>query len=71
VEPPHRLVYTGTMHMPDGSSVTTRVTVTFEERAGKTLLTLFDEGYPTEDVRDSFEQGWPDFLDAYEHTVTA
>ena len=71
VDPPHRLVYRGTMHLPDGSTVDTHVTVTFEERDGKTLLTVLDVGYPTEDLRDSFEQGWPDFLDAYERTLAA
>jgi hypothetical protein len=32
---------------------------------------LLDVGYPTEEVRASFEQGWPDFLDAYERTLAA
>ncbi len=71
VEPPHRLVHTARMHLPDGSTVETRVTVTFEEREGKTLLTLFDAGYPTEEQRDEFERGWPDFLDAYEHSLAS
>jgi uncharacterized protein YndB with AHSA1/START domain len=47
VEPSHRLVYRQIMRLPDGSVVETRVTVTFEEFEGKTLLTLLDEGYPT------------------------
>ena len=38
---------------------------------GKTLLTVLDVGYPTEDLRDSFEQGWPDFLDASERALAA
>jgi uncharacterized protein YndB with AHSA1/START domain len=69
VDPPHRIVYRGTIHVPDGSSVATRVTVTFEERQGKTLLTLLDEGYRTEEQRDDFATGWPSFLDAYERTI--
>jgi uncharacterized protein YndB with AHSA1/START domain len=71
IEPPHRLVYRQIMAMPDGTSVETRVTVTFEERDGKTLLTLVDTGYPTEEQRDEFEQGWPDFLDAYVRSFPA
>jgi uncharacterized protein YndB with AHSA1/START domain len=71
VDPPHRLVYRGTMHLPDGSSIETRVTVTFEARDRKTLLTLLDEGYPTEEQRDDFASGWPDFFDAYERTLAA
>jgi uncharacterized protein YndB with AHSA1/START domain len=71
VDPPHRLVYNAIMRSPDGSSVETRITVTFEEREGKTLLTLYDEGYPAEERRDEFERGWPDFLDAFEHTLAS
>jgi uncharacterized protein YndB with AHSA1/START domain len=59
------------MRVSDGTSVETRVTVTFEERDGKTLLTLLDVGYPTEEERDEFERGWPDFLDAYERSLAS
>ena len=69
VDPPHRLVYQQIMRLPDGSSVETRVTVTFEDHEGETLVTLLDEGYPTEEQRDELERGWPDFLNAYEQTV--
>jgi uncharacterized protein YndB with AHSA1/START domain len=71
VDPPHRLVYTGIMRSPDGASVETRVTVTFEEHKGKTLLTLLDAGYQTEEQRDDFATGWSDFLDAYGRTIAA
>ena len=71
VDPPHRLVYSSIMQSPDGSSVETRVTVTFEEHKGKTLLTLVDEEYPTQERRDEFERGWPAFLDAYDHTLAS
>jgi uncharacterized protein YndB with AHSA1/START domain len=68
IQAPHRLIYRQIMAMPDGT-VETRVTVTFEERDGKTLLTLLDTGFPTEEQRDEFERGWPDFLDAYERSL--
>jgi uncharacterized protein YndB with AHSA1/START domain len=67
IEAPHRLTYRQIMAMPD-RTVETRVTVTFEARGGKTLLTLVDTGFPTEEQRDEFERGWPDFLDAYERS---
>jgi uncharacterized protein YndB with AHSA1/START domain len=70
IEAPHRLIYRQIMAMPDGTSVETRVTVTFEERDGRTLLTLLDTGFPTGEQRDEFERGWPDFLDAYERSLT-
>jgi uncharacterized protein YndB with AHSA1/START domain len=69
VDPPRRLVYQQRMLLPDRTTVETRVTVTFEGREDRTLLTVIDEGYPTEEQRDTFEQGWPDFLDAYERSI--
>jgi uncharacterized protein YndB with AHSA1/START domain len=71
IDAPRRLVYRQVMQVADGISVETRVTVTFEERQGKTLLTLVDAGYPTEEQRDEFERGWPDFLDAYERSFAS
>jgi uncharacterized protein YndB with AHSA1/START domain len=71
VEPPRRLVYRGTMRSSDGTSVETRVTVTFEAHEGKTLLTLVDAGYTTEEQRDDYQSGWPSFLDAYERTIAS
>jgi uncharacterized protein YndB with AHSA1/START domain len=71
IEAPHRLVYRQVMSVSDGRSVETRVTVTFEERDGRTLLTLLDAGYPTEAQRDEFERGWPDFLDAYKRSLVS
>jgi uncharacterized protein YndB with AHSA1/START domain len=71
IEPPHRLVYQQIMRVPNRRAVETRVTVTFEERDGKTLLTLLDAGYATEEERDEFERGWPDFLDAYERSLAS
>jgi hypothetical protein len=44
--------------------------VTFEATPDrKTLLTLVDAGYPTEEQRDRHESGWPGFLDRFERTV--
>jgi len=71
IEPPHRLVYRQIMAVPGRTSIETRVIVTFEEREGKTLLTLLDTGFPTEEQRDEFERGWPDFLDAYERSLAS
>jgi uncharacterized protein YndB with AHSA1/START domain len=70
VDRPHRLAYTQIMRLADGNSIETRLTVTFEAREdNNTLLTVLDEGYPTEEQRDTFERGWPDFIDAYEQTI--
>jgi Activator of Hsp90 ATPase homolog 1-like protein len=71
IEAPHRLVCRQVMSVSNGSSVETRVTVTFEERDGQTLLALLEAGYPTEAQRDEFERGWPDFLDAYQRSLVS
>ena len=70
IDPPHRVVYTTVYEFPDGRpSFQTRVTVTFERRDDRTLLTVLDTGYPSEEQRSAYEAGWPDFLDAFERTL--
>lgn len=72
IDRPRRLVYTTVYEFPDGRpSFQTRVTVTFEPRGERTLLTLLDTGYPSEEQRTAYETGWPDFLDAFERTLGA
>jgi hypothetical protein len=43
--------------------------VTFEPRGERTLLTMLDTGYPSDEQRAANESGWPGFLDAYERTL--
>ena len=70
IDPPHRVVYTTRYQYPDGRpEFATRVTVSFEAHDGGTLLTVLDTGYPTAELRDANESGWPSFLDAFERTV--
>jgi len=72
IDPPHRLVYTTLYEFPDGSPpFDTRVTVTFEPRGDRTLLTLLDTGYPGEEQRAANESGWPAFLDAFARSLQA
>lgn len=55
VDPPHRVVYTTVHEFPDGRpSFQTLVTVTFEPRGDRTLLTLLDTGYPSEELRETY-----------------
>jgi uncharacterized protein YndB with AHSA1/START domain len=63
VDRPRRLVYASTMTAPDGSSVDTRMEVTFEEQDGRTRLTIVQSGFPTPELRDEFADGWPSILD--------
>jgi uncharacterized protein YndB with AHSA1/START domain len=70
IDPPHRVVYTTRYEFPDGRpSFQTHVTVTFEPRGERTLLTMLDTGYPSDEQRAANQRGWPGFLDAYERTL--
>ena len=39
------------------------MTMTFEDQDGKTLLTMVQTGFETEELRDDFLHGWPAYLD--------
>lgn len=63
---PDRLVFSWTWENahPDGSAgVETIVTVTFEDDAGRTKMTLQQEGLETKETRDSHEHGWSGSFD--------
>jgi uncharacterized protein YndB with AHSA1/START domain len=65
VTPPSRLVWTN----DEGDAGQTVTTVTFEERNGKTLLTVHDL-YPSKDVVDSGATGaMPEVLDQLEELL--
>jgi uncharacterized protein YndB with AHSA1/START domain len=69
---PRRLVYEEDMRrVADGGGYVTRVTVTFDAQAGKTLLTLVQEGFHVAERRDAHTQGWPQFLTRLEAVVAA
>lgn len=69
VERPTRLAYTEVFRMPDGSSFTTEIVVTFEAQGDKTLLTIVQTGFPDVEQRDAHQGGWPGFLDRLERVV--
>jgi uncharacterized protein YndB with AHSA1/START domain len=52
-----------------GQDFGTNVTVTFEERDGKTLLTIVQTGFQRKDGGDGVEGGWPSILDALERVI--
>jgi hypothetical protein len=47
------------------------VSLTFEDRNGKTLLTLVQGGFETEEERDAYLSGAPGFLDSLERAVSS
>lgn len=71
VERPNRLAYVSRFHMPDGGAFDTKITVTFEAKDGKTLLTLVQSEFLHEEHRDAHRGGWPGFLDRLERVVAA
>jgi uncharacterized protein YndB with AHSA1/START domain len=71
VDRPRRLVYTSRVTMPDGSSFDTGMEVTFQERDGRTRMTIVHTGFPSAELRDDHRGGWPGFLDRLERVVDA
>ncbi len=69
---PERLVFSWAWENthPDGSAgVETIVTVTFEDKGGKTEMTLRQEGLETTESRDSHEHGWAGSFDKLADTL--
>jgi uncharacterized protein YndB with AHSA1/START domain len=69
IDRPHRIVSTSIGSSPDGQTLETHVEVTFQEQGGKTLMTVFQTGFPDEETRDFFaSRAWIgafDRLEAY------
>jgi uncharacterized protein YndB with AHSA1/START domain len=69
IDRPHRLVSKSSGSSPDGSTLDTDVEVTFRDEGGKTLMTVVQTGFPSEDMRDFFaDTAWNgafDRLNAY------
>lgn len=72
VDRPRRLAASFSMHFEsDGRTDRSDVLLTFEDRGGKTLLTLIQGGFKTEEERDGYLTGAPGFLDAVERVVAS
>jgi uncharacterized protein YndB with AHSA1/START domain len=69
VERPTLIEYNERFGMPDGSGFDTRVAITFDDQAGKTLMTIVQTGFPTEDERNAHQNGWPGFVNRLEEVV--
>ena len=72
IDRPHRLVFTHSMQIAewDGRRVDTEMTITFEDRDGKTLLTMVQTGFEREEDRDALMGGWPTYLETLKGVVT-
>ncbi len=70
VDRPHRLELRHTMAVAEWErAVETDITITFEERDGKTLFTMVQRGFADAETRDDFENGWPAYLDTLRGVV--
>ncbi len=70
VDRPHRLVFVHRMDVAEwGRSIETEMTMTFEDQDGKTLLTMVQTGFQTEEDRDSFMGGWPTYVDTLQRVI--
>jgi uncharacterized protein YndB with AHSA1/START domain len=71
IDRPRHLVYTSTVTMPDGSSFDTGMDVSFEVQDGGTRMTILHTDFPSAELRDDHQGGWPGFLDRLERVVNA
>ena len=73
VDRPHRLVFHHSMTSTGwgGGTVESEMTITFEAKGGKTLLTMVQTGFETEELRDDFLHGWPAYLDTLGTVVSS
>jgi uncharacterized protein YndB with AHSA1/START domain len=69
IDRPSRLVVDTTETRADGSSLEFETEFTFEERDGKTLMTMIQRGLPTAELRDEHRAGVPPALARLEHAI--
>jgi uncharacterized protein YndB with AHSA1/START domain len=63
IDRPRRVAFATTETAPDGTSFDLDVEIAFEERDGKTLMTVVQRGFPSAEVRDLHGVGQPNAFD--------
>ena len=71
IDRPRRVLMTTTETRLDGSSFDTEAEFVFEEQDGRTLVTMFNRGFPTAKLRDEHQVGLPHAFAQFDHFVTA
>jgi uncharacterized protein YndB with AHSA1/START domain len=71
IDRPRRLVLSSTETRLDGSSFDIELEFTFEEQDGKTLMTMFQKGFPTVELRDEHRVGLPNAFARLQRAVRA
>jgi uncharacterized protein YndB with AHSA1/START domain len=69
IDRPSRLLVDTNESRPDGSSVEYETEFIFEEREGKTLMTMIHRGLPTAELRDEHAAGVPDAFTRLEQAI--
>lgn len=69
IDRPHRLLLATTESRPDGSIIEYETELIFEERDGKTLMTMVHRGLPTAELRDEHGAGVPGAFTRLEQVI--
>jgi uncharacterized protein YndB with AHSA1/START domain len=69
IDRPRRILLTSTETRLDGSSFETTLEFTFEPRGERTLMTVVQSGFPTEELRDEHTVGLPNAFDRFERRL--
>jgi uncharacterized protein YndB with AHSA1/START domain len=69
IDRPRRLVVDTTESRADGLTLEFEIEFSFEDRDGKTLMTMIQRGLPTAELRDEHRAGVPDALARLEQTI--
>jgi uncharacterized protein YndB with AHSA1/START domain len=69
IDRPSRILVDTTESRPDGTIVEYETEFIFEERGGKTLMTMIHRGLPTAELRDEHQAGVPDAFTRLEQAI--
>jgi uncharacterized protein YndB with AHSA1/START domain len=71
IDRPRRLVLATTEFRADGSSFNFAIEFTFEPRDGRTVMTIVQTGFPTDELRDEHGRGVPKAVARLERAIRA
>jgi uncharacterized protein YndB with AHSA1/START domain len=69
IDRPHRLLLDTSESRPDGGLLSYETELIFEERTGKTLMTMIHRGLPTAELREEHRAGVPGGVDRVEQLL--
>jgi uncharacterized protein YndB with AHSA1/START domain len=69
IDRPHRLLLDTSENRPDGGALRYETELIFEERDGKTLMTMIHRGLPTAELREEHQAGVPGAFTRLEQVI--